>query len=98
MQLGERADSPIQHLSGGERQRVAICRALLLSPPLLLADEPTGNLDPQTAQAVMQLCFHMAREHGSTVLVVTHDHDLANLTERTLLLDQGQLRQTNASI
>ena len=63
-------------LSGGERQRVAICRALLARPALILADEATGNLDPANKQRALDVLCQAARQHGSTLLAVTHDHDL----------------------
>ena len=63
-------------LSQGERQRVAVCRAVLPGPPLLLADEPTGNLDPHNAGLVLDLLMELAAESGATLLTVTHDHDL----------------------
>jgi ABC-type lipoprotein export system ATPase subunit len=75
--LGERFFYKPSHLSGGERQRVAIARALLLNPPLLLADEPTGNLDPQTAEEVIQAFLKANEEAGTTLILVTHNLDFA---------------------
>ncbi len=66
----------VTRLSQGERQRVAICRALFLSPKLILADEPTGNLDPRTSAVIMDLLLAQAREHSATLVMVTHDHSL----------------------
>jgi putative ABC transport system ATP-binding protein len=63
-------------LSHGERQRVAICRALLNKPPILLADEPTGNLDPENKSHIMDILFNYVNDHGSTLVTVTHDHEL----------------------
>ena len=68
----------MQKLSGGEMQRVALCRALLRRPRLLLADEPTGNLDEESGRAVMDLLLGLARDEGSAVLYVTHSADLAD--------------------
>ncbi len=90
--LGERLDHFPSQLSGGERQRVAICRALLLEPPLLLADEPTGNLDPASAAQVLDLLMRLRAQRGTTTLIVTHNPVVAARCERSLRLDQGRLR------
>ena len=89
--LADRADDPVQRLSGGEMQRVAICRALLRRPRLLLADEPTGNLDDANGQVVMQLMLDLAREHGSALVYVTHSREVAALADETHLLHSGIL-------
>lgn len=79
-------------LSGGEQQRVALARAMVLEPPLLLADEPTGNLDRATGEAIHELFLDLNRERGSTVLVVTHNHELAAMMPRRLrMVDGGRL-------
>jgi ABC-type lipoprotein export system ATPase subunit len=89
--LGDRLAQPVQKLSGGEMQRVALCRALLRSPRLVLADEPTGNLDEATGQLVMDLLLRMAREEGSALLYVTHSRELASLADETWRLHSGSL-------
>ncbi len=89
--LEDRVDHYPSQLSGGERQRVALCRALLLEPPLLLADEPTGNLDPESAVRVFDLMIALQERHGTTGLVVTHNPELAGRCGRLLRLEGGRL-------
>ena len=78
-------------LSGGEQQRVALCRALVLEPPLLLADEPTGSLDAESGGAVLELMEALQRDRGATAVVVTHNPDLASRCDRILRLEGGRL-------
>ena len=92
--LASRAGDRIDGLSGGEQQRVAICRALLRRPSLLLADEPTGNLDDESAAVVMDLLLGMAKEEGKTLLYATHSAAAADLAERRLTLASGVLEAT----
>ena len=89
--LGDRLQSPVDVLSGGEQQRVALARALVHNPALLLADEPTGNLDEATAAQLAPLLRELARERGATVILVTHDRQLAAGADRSLTLRDGQL-------
>jgi ABC-type lipoprotein export system ATPase subunit len=92
--LGNRIDHPIDRLSGGERQRVALARALSTDPSLLLADEPTGNLDSLRGQQVLEVLRTAARDHGRAVVLVTHDERAAELADRTLTLTDGRLEST----
>src|SRR6267142_559377 len=89
--LGERAHHYPAQLSGGEQQRVAIARAVALSPPLLLADEPTGNLDSATGGAIVDLLLALNRERGSTLVLVTHDPALAGRAARAVALRDGRV-------
>jgi ABC-type lipoprotein export system ATPase subunit len=95
--LSERADHLPGELSGGEQQRVAIARALANDPALLLADEPTGNLDARTGEDVGALLARLARERGACVVVATHNERLARLCDRTLTLADGLLDETGAA-
>ena len=89
--LGERLGHYPKHLSGGEQQRVALARAFAMRPQLLLADEPTGNLDAATGAQVIDLMFDMNAEAGTTLILVTHDEALAHRCGRTLRLAGGRL-------
>ena len=91
--LGERLQSAVDRLSGGEQQRVAIARALVHEPALLLADEPTGNLDEETASQVFSLLISLTRARGATLLMVTHDSALARSVGRVLELRDGRLKE-----
>jgi putative ABC transport system ATP-binding protein len=88
-------DSRLRHypkyLSGGEQQRVALARAFVTEPPLLFADEPTGSLDAATGESVIQLMFELNREHGSTLVLVTHDAAMAARCGRTITIAAGRL-------
>ncbi len=92
--LLDRAEDNIQELSGGEMQRVAICRSLLRKPRLLLADEPTGNLDDANSGLVMNLMLKLASKEGNTLVYVTHSAELASLADEVWRLQSGVLNQS----
>ena len=79
-------------LSGGECQRVALARAIVSEPSLILADEPSGNLDQKTGREIMDLLFRLCRDRGQSLILVTHNHELAKLCDRTLILSNGRLK------
>ena len=89
--LGDRLAAFPDKLSGGEQQRVAIARALVHDPALVLADEPTGNLDQTTGEQVLDLLDQMTRQHGKTLVMVTHALDVAQRADRILVIENGQL-------
>lgn len=89
--LGDRMQHKPSELSGGEQQRVAVARALVTRPKVLLADEPTGDLDPTTSEAIHQLILGINQRHGITSIIVTHDPELASLCDETKVLESGRL-------
>jgi predicted ABC-type transport system involved in lysophospholipase L1 biosynthesis ATPase subunit len=91
VQLGSRLDHLPEELSGGERQRTAIARALSVYPPILLADEPTGNLDTQTGADILALIRDIQQRLGATVLIVTHDQQVAASCARTITIRDGRI-------
>jgi len=88
--LGERLTHKPGELSGGEQQRVAIARALINRPSVLLADEPSGNLDTQTKKEIHKLFFDLREKYGQTIIIVTHDRDLASMSDRCLEMKDGE--------
>jgi len=92
--LGARVDHYPAQLSGGEQQRVALARAMAPEPRLVLADEPTGNLDSETGEQVIELLFDMQKRHGTSLVLVTHDEALASRCDRIVRMADGQVDQT----
>jgi putative ABC transport system ATP-binding protein len=95
--LGERLGHYPKYLSGGEQQRVALARAFVVQPKILLADEPTGNLDHATGERIIELMFDLNRERGTTLVLVTHDRNLAARADRRLEIAAGQLISDSAN-
>ena len=89
--LESRADHPVSHLSGGEQQRVAVARALVTEPKLLLADEPTGNLDAAIGEEIAHTLVEYARKHAAITIIATHSASLASLCDRSLVLEGGKV-------
>jgi putative ABC transport system ATP-binding protein len=96
VQLGPRASTYADRLSGGEQQRVAVARSLMLRPSVLLADEPTGNLDSETGDHVVELMFRLAREQGFTLILATHSADLARQADRRIEVRDGRIFSDSA--
>lgn len=96
--LADRAQTYPDRLSGGEQQRVAICRSLLQQPKLLLADEPTGNLDAETGSQVLKLLDRLARSNAMTTLMVTHSSEIAQMADRVLCIQNGTLLEQSPDI
>jgi len=90
--LGDRAEHPISHLSGGEQQRVAVARALITEPRLLLADEPTGNLDETISEQIGHTLVDYAHKNSAITIIATHSQNLARLCDRSLVLEAGRIR------
>jgi len=95
--LGDRLDHYPAQLSGGEQQRVALARAFSIGPQILFADEPTGNLDARTGATIITLMEELNRELGTTLVLVTHDHDLAARARRTIRLADGRVVEDSAA-
>jgi putative ABC transport system ATP-binding protein len=95
--LGERTDHFPSQLSGGQQQRVAIARALVNRPSILLADEPTGNLDSRTSVELMEI-FQSLNDRGLTIILVTHEHDIAQFAKRSIVFRDGKIRRDEAVV
>ena len=89
--LGERAHHTPNQLSGGQQQRVAIARALVNDPEILLADEPTGNLDSRTSVEIMEILQRLNRDKGITIILITHEHDIAEYGHRVITFRDGRV-------
>lgn len=89
--LGERMNHKPNELSGGEKQRVAAARALMMRPSIILADEPTGSLDEKNKKELSELLIHLRQEYGQTILLVTHDKELASIADRIIEIKDGRI-------
>jgi putative ABC transport system ATP-binding protein len=89
--LSDKENQKANNLSGGQKQRLCIARALVTNPEVIFADEPTGNLDTENGKNIMDLMFKLQREKGITLIIVTHDPDLANLCDRSIVLKDGKI-------
>lgn len=97
VELGDKLKSKAKNLSGGQKQRLAIARAIVNSPKLLMADEPTGNLDSETGEKIIQLLFALNKEVGSTLVVVTHDPDLAARCDMQISIKDGNITEVKTN-
>ncbi|WP_022871981.1 ABC transporter ATP-binding protein [Nesterenkonia alba] len=98
LEMADKAKNKATNLSGGQKQRVCIARALINNPSVIFADEPTGNLDSATSETVEEILFGLHREHGITLVIVTHDEDLAAKCQRRLIMQDGEIvREENGA-
>jgi len=95
--LRGRTDNFPHQLSGGEKQRVAICRALVNDPKIIFADEPTGNLDSENGKAILKMLFEFHKERQTTLVLVTHNIEIANIADRKIVLEDGRITALNGN-
>lgn len=95
--LSDRAHHKPAELSGGECQRIAVARAIVGNPHIILADEPTGSLDSENSKALIEALFALGRENNTTIVIVTHSHEIASMTERTITLFDGEVKSDTAN-
>jgi putative ABC transport system ATP-binding protein len=93
--LGDRVHHRPTELSGGQQQRVAIARALINDPAIVMADEPTGNLDSKSGDEIMELILNLNKEKGTTIIIVTHDPKIAQMTQRVIRLSDGMVVESD---
>jgi len=98
VELGNKVDSMLGELSGGQMQRVAIARAMVIEPKVLFADEPTGSLDSLNSERVMELFIKTAKEHGTTVIMVTHEPTIAAYADREIIVRDGQISGVDTAV
>lgn len=95
--LGDKAKQKANDLSGGQKQRLCIARALITNPEVIFADEPTGNLDSETGEMIVDMLFSLQKEQGITLIMVTHDEDLAKLCQRQIVIKDGEIIEEKRS-
>ena len=97
LKLDNKLENMANNLSGGQQQRVAIARALITKPQIILADEPTGNLDSKTSMAVVELLKNTSKEFHQTILMITHDENIANMAEKKIIIEDGNIKKRISS-
>ncbi|MBP7766953.1 ABC transporter ATP-binding protein [Candidatus Saccharibacteria bacterium] len=95
--LGDKAFTKAQNLSGGQKQRLAVARAIINKPKLIFADEPTGNLDSENGRIIINLLFELNKTLGSNLIIVTHDHELANMCQTQIFMKDGEIMEIKSN-